>query len=112
MINYNIITIIAPHVQQIVTFHKEEALLSINGSSSVQLRSLLEGVCDLVSVYELISKVDKSSDLQIILTQSIMDSCNWVTDNYYYCMFYTEMNIIIVCSNSAVSSIIQYMLSV
>ena len=77
-------------MQQIVTFHKEEALLSINGSSSVQLRSLLEGVCDLVSVYELISKVDKSSDLQIILTQSIMDSCNWVTDNYYYCMFYTR----------------------
>ena len=61
-------------MQQIVTFN-EEALLSISG---VQLRSVLEGVCDLVSVYDLISKVDNVSDLHTLLTQNVVDSCNWV----------------------------------
>ena len=61
-------------MQQIVTFN-EEALLSISG---VQLRSVLEGVCDLVSVYELISKVDSGSDLHTLLMQNVVDSCNWV----------------------------------
>ena len=72
------------HVQQTVTFYQEEPLLSITGDSSVQLHSLLESVCDLVSVYELISKVDNSSDLHILLTQTVIDSCNWVSNN---CIF-------------------------
>ena len=62
-------------MQQIVTSNEEEALLSISG---VHIPSVLEGVCDLVSVYELISKVDSGSDLHTLLTQNVVDSCTWV----------------------------------
>ena len=63
-------------MQQYITFNEEEALLSISG---VHLPSVLEGVCDLVSVYELISKVDSGSDLHTLLTENVVDSCTWVS---------------------------------
>ena len=63
-------------MQQYITFNLEEALLSISG---VHLPSVLEGVSDLVSVYELISKVDSGSDLHTLLTENVVDFCNWVS---------------------------------
>ena len=63
-------------MQQLFTSDQEEALLSING---VHLPSVLEGVCDLVSVYELISKVDSGSDLHTLLIENVIDSCKWVS---------------------------------
>ena len=46
----------------------------------VSLGSVLQGVCDLLSFYEFLSKTDNSSDLYLLLTQNIVDSCNWVSD--------------------------------
>ena len=63
-------------MQQLFTSDQEEALLSISG---VHLPSVLEGVCDLVSVYELISKVDSGSDLHTLLIENVVDSFNWVS---------------------------------
>ena len=70
------------HVQQVTVF-KEEPLVAVNRSnpSSELLQSLLEGVCELLSVYDLISRVvdTNSSDLYLLLTQNIVDSCIWVS---------------------------------
>ena len=60
--------------------------MSINDSAALPelLDGLLDGVCDLLSVYELISRVDNSSDLYLLLTQNMIDSCNWVSIGFIY----------------------------
>ena len=45
------------------------------------LQSLIDGVCKLVSSYELVSRVDSGSDLHVLLAANLEDSCNWVGDN-------------------------------
>ena len=57
----------------------EEPLISVNGSSSEQLLSILKDVCDLLSFYEFYSKMEYSRDLYLLFTQNIVDSCNWVS---------------------------------
>ena len=71
------------HVQQVVAF-EEEPLVSVNKSNSSSelehLESVLEGVCELLSIYDLISRVDtRGSDLYLLFTQNIVDSCIWVS---------------------------------
>ena len=71
------------HLQQVLAF-EEEPLVSVNKSNSSSeseyLESVLEGVCDLLSIYDLISRVDThGSDLYLFLTQNIVDSCIWVS---------------------------------
>ena len=65
-------------------YHTEEPLVSVNDSTaqSELLNSLLKGVCDLLSVYSIISKVDNSSDLYLLLSQNLVDSCNWVSNKH------------------------------
>ena len=67
-------------MQQAVAF-EEEPLVTVNESSSSQelLQSVLDGVCDLLSIYDLLSRVDNCSDLYLLLTQNMVDSCTWVS---------------------------------
>lgn len=77
----NYVLIIAEPVilslQHIVAM-RQEPLVSINDSSTGLLASALKGVCSLRSFYELLSKMDNSTDLYPLLTQNIMDACVWV----------------------------------
>ena len=43
------------------------------------LKAILKGVCELMSVQRLATKVHNGSDLQSILEQNIVDSCHWVS---------------------------------
>ena len=60
------------------------------------LQTILESVCDLVTVYELVAKVNDSSNITALLGQNIQDSCNWVSDivNLY---LYSLLHEIILC---------------
>ena len=48
-------------------------------SASEHLHIILDGVCELLTVYELVAKVNLNSDLTALLGQNIQDSCNWVS---------------------------------
>ena len=43
------------------------------------LTAILKGVCDLMAVQDMSSKVNNGSDLQSILEQNLIDSCHWVS---------------------------------
>ena len=43
------------------------------------LHSVIEGVCRLVSFYELVSKTESGSDLHTLLAANVEDSCHWVS---------------------------------
>lgn len=43
------------------------------------LHSLIDGVCKLVSFYELVSRAQSGSHLHILLTANMEDSCRWVS---------------------------------
>ena len=57
----------------------------LNVSSNLQ--AILDSICELVTVYELMSKVnytnenliDNNMDITSLLAQNIQDSCNWVS---------------------------------
>lgn len=57
----------------------DEPLVYFNGSSSVVLQTILKSVCDLLSFQEMLSRVDNSSDMYLLLTQNTVDSCAWVS---------------------------------
>ena len=43
------------------------------------LNSAIEGVCHLVSFYELVSKTKSGSDFHTLLAANVEDSCQWVS---------------------------------
>lgn len=57
----------------------DEPLVIFNGGSSVVLQAILKSVCDLLSFREMLSRVDNRSDIYLLLTQNIVDSCAWVS---------------------------------
>lgn len=60
-----------------------EPLVSINASSeNGNLHTLMEGVCELVTFYELVSRTNNGSLLHTLLTANIKDSCQWVSHNF------------------------------
>ena len=61
-------------MQQVVVSN-QPSLVSVSGT----LQTILGSVCDLVTVYELVAKVDDNSDLTALLGQTIQDSCSWVS---------------------------------
>ena len=44
-----------------------------------EMKTILKGVCELMSVQRVASKVHNGTDLQSILQQNIIDSCHWVS---------------------------------
>ena len=61
--------------QVVVSNYNQPSLVSVSGT----LQTILESVCDLVTVYELVAKVNDNSDLTALLGQNIQDSCSWVS---------------------------------
>ena len=51
------------------------AIVNVNES----LQNVLNAVCDLLTIYELVAKVNLNSNLTALLGQNIQDSCNWVS---------------------------------
>ena len=49
-------------------------------SASEELKTILDGVCELMAVQTVASKVGNGTDLQSILEQNIIDSCHWVSN--------------------------------
>lgn len=57
-------------------------LVSINASSENEnLLTLMEGVCELVTFYEHVSRTNSGSQLHTLLTANVKDSCQWVSHN-------------------------------
>lgn len=57
-------------------------LVSINASSENEnLQTLMEGVCELVTFYEHVSRTNSGSRLHTLLTANVKDSCQWVSHN-------------------------------
>ena len=44
-----------------------------------ELKTIMKGVCELMSVQRVASKVHNGTDLESILEQNIIDSCHWVS---------------------------------
>jgi len=61
-------------MQQVIVSN-QPSLVSVSGT----LQTILESVCDLVTVYELVAKVNDNNDLTALLGQNIQDSCSWVS---------------------------------
>ena len=47
---------------------------------SQDLGSILNGICSLLEIQELVAQVQNGSDLHAILEQNILDSCQWVSN--------------------------------
>ena len=58
----------------------------VNISGPLDLQPILDSLCELVTVYELVSNVENGSDLRALLGQNIEDSCNWVSNPDLACM--------------------------
>ena len=65
-------------MQHVVAGH-QEPLVSVNDSFTGQLGTALKGVCNLLSFYEFLSRVDNGSDFYLLLSQNIVDACEWVS---------------------------------
>lgn len=52
-----------------------EPLLNVND----RLKPILSGVCRLLEVHELVTRVRNGSNLHAVLGQNILDSCDWVS---------------------------------
>ena len=51
----------------------------VNISGPLDLQPILDSLCELVTVYGLVSDVENGSDFHALLGQNIEDSCNWVS---------------------------------
>ena len=74
----------------------EPLLVNVSGD----LKPILEKVCDLLAVYELVATVDSGSDLHALLGQNIEDSCNWVSSHRKYIHVHTSCYMMILLWNS------------
>ena len=59
----------------------EEPLLNVTGT----LRGILHNLCQVMEIQGLLAKVDNGSDLNAILEQNILDTCQWVGSHSYIC---------------------------
>lgn len=70
------------HILQNDQLQCEEPLLNVTGT----LNGILHSLCEVMEIQGLLAKVDNASDLNAVLEQNIIDSCQWVgshTDNSY-----------------------------
>ena len=77
-------------MQQVVVSN-QPSLVSVSGT----LQTILESVCDLVTVYELVAKVDDNSDLTALLDQNIQDSCSWVSGKTHLHTYTHQLHFIV-----------------
>ena len=55
-------------------------------SADEDLDSVIDSVCKLVSLYELVSSTNSGSNLHTVLSANLEDSCNWVSNQNYIIM--------------------------
>ena len=68
---------IASFMQQALA-NAQLPLVDISGP--LDLQPILDSLCELVTVYELVSNVENGSDLHALLGRNIEDSCTWVSN--------------------------------
>ena len=51
----------------------------LSESENQDIQNVLDGVCELVSFFELVSEAESGSTLHAILTAIVKDSCQWVS---------------------------------
>lgn len=57
----------------------EEPLLNVTGD----LSTILYRMCQLMEIQAIATKVDNGSDLNAVLEQNVLDTCQWVSAYYY-----------------------------
>lgn len=58
-------------------------------SPGAGLKPILKGVCELMSVQRITSKIQNGTDLQSILEQNMIDSCLWVRHTFSLFQLYS-----------------------
>ena len=61
-------------LQQAMALH-QSPIVNISGD----LEPILQNICDLVFLWELVTEVDNGSALHELLSQNVQESCNWVS---------------------------------